>query len=51
MADTPLRPFAKDTFVGVDVVKFLRDGRATVTGFTMSRYNLRGLRFARVRAD
>jgi len=49
MADTPLRPFAKDTFVGVGVVRFLRDARGAVTGFTTSRYNLRGLRFNRVR--
>jgi CubicO group peptidase (beta-lactamase class C family) len=46
-----LKPFGKDAFLGpgVGVVKFVRDPRGQVVGFTMNRYNLRGLRFDRYR--
>ncbi len=43
--------FGRDAFVGpgIGVLKFFRDSRGEVTGFTMNRYNLRGLRFDRSR--
>jgi hypothetical protein len=46
-AGTPLQPFAKDTFVGslVGIMRFSRDARGAVTGFTVNRYNVRGVRF------
>lgn len=49
MADVPLKAFARDTFVGMGVVKFLRDAHGAVAGFTMDTYSLRNLRFNRVR--
>jgi hypothetical protein len=49
-AAIPLRPFARDTFVGslVGIMKFFRDGRGAITGFTLDRYNARELRFDRI---
>jgi len=46
-----LSPFTKDTFVGdiVGIVKFSRDGRGAVTGFTINRASVIGLRFDRVK--
>jgi len=46
-ADIPLLPVFKDLFAGnsVGAVKFLRDARGAVTGFTVNRYNARGIRF------
>ena len=43
-------PFAKDVFVGesVGMVKFLRDSRGAVTGFTVNRDAARGVRFDRI---
>jgi hypothetical protein len=49
-ADIPLQPLAKDTFAGssVGIVKFFRDARGAVTGFTVNRDAARGVRFDRV---
>jgi len=46
-----ISPFMKDVFVGdiVGMVKFSRDGRGTVTGFTVNRASVIGLRFDRVK--
>jgi CubicO group peptidase (beta-lactamase class C family) len=47
-----LRPFGKDAFTGPGVggvLQFFRDSHGEVIGFTMNRYNLRGLRFDRLR--
>jgi len=48
-ADVLLQPFDKDTFAGssVGAVKFLRNARGAVTGFTVNRDNARGVRFDR----
>jgi CubicO group peptidase (beta-lactamase class C family) len=47
-----LRPIATDTFTGavVDLVKFSRDARGDVSGFTVNRADVRDLRFDRVKA-
>jgi len=47
----PLSPFSKDTFAGdfVGVVKFSRDSRGAVTGFTTNRGSVIGLRFDRLK--
>jgi hypothetical protein len=49
-ADILLQPFAKDTFAGrsVGAVKFLREVRGAVIGFTVNRDNARGVRFDRI---
>jgi CubicO group peptidase (beta-lactamase class C family) len=49
--EVSLVAFAKDTFVGsgVGIVKFFRDARGAVAGFTISRYNVRNVRFERVK--
>ena len=49
---TTLHPVFKDAFVGdyVGVVRFLRDARGTVAGFTLNRSGARGVRFERVKA-
>jgi CubicO group peptidase (beta-lactamase class C family) len=49
-SDIPIAPFSKDVFVGdyVGIVKFSRDSRGVVTGFTLNRENARGVRFDRV---
>jgi CubicO group peptidase (beta-lactamase class C family) len=46
-----ITPFAKDVFVGdvVGVVRFSRDQRGAVTGFTVNRDAARGVRFERVK--
>jgi CubicO group peptidase (beta-lactamase class C family) len=46
-----IAPFSKDVFVGdfVGIVKFSRDSRGVVTGFTLNRENARGVRFDRAR--
>jgi CubicO group peptidase (beta-lactamase class C family) len=43
-------PFENDQFVGdvVGIVKFSRDARGTVTGFTLNRLVARGVRFERI---
>jgi CubicO group peptidase (beta-lactamase class C family) len=45
--DVTISPFSKDVFVGdwVGIVKFSRDARGAVTGFTLNRENDRGVRF------
>jgi hypothetical protein len=45
-----LYPVFKDVFAGDSVgkVRFTRDARGTVTGFTMNRANARGVRFDRI---
>ena len=50
-AEVRLRPLGRDLFAcdGLGVLRFLRGTRGDVTGFTMNRYNLRGLRFDRFR--
>jgi hypothetical protein len=44
-------PFSRDVFVGdwVGIMKFLRDGRGAISGFTINRANARGVRFDRVK--
>ena len=44
-----LYPVFKDAFVGdyVGTVRFLRDSRGSVTGFTLNRNSARGVRFER----
>jgi len=46
-----LSPVYKDAFVGdyVGMVRFLRDARGTVAGFTLNRSGARGVRFERVK--
>ena len=46
--DVVLRPIFKDGFDGFNVVKFSRDARGRVTGFTINATGVRSLRFARV---
>ena len=50
--DIILRPILPDAFHGslVDVLKFSRDARSTVTGFTVHTSGVRSLSFARVNA-
>ena len=50
-ADVVLRPIFPDAFAGagVSVVKFSRDARGVVTGFTVNTSSVRGLRFDRVK--
>lgn len=47
--DVTIAPFSKDMFVGdwVGIVKFSRDARGAITGFTVNRDNARGVRFER----
>jgi hypothetical protein len=49
--DVTIPPFAKDIFVGdwVGIVKFSRDAREAITGFTVNRDNARGVRFDRIK--
>jgi CubicO group peptidase (beta-lactamase class C family) len=49
--DTTVRGFSKDVFAGdvVGIVKFSRDARGAVTGFTVNRGGARDVRFDRVR--
>ena len=49
--DVVLRPIYPDGFAGavVSVVKFSRDARGVVTGFTVNSSGVRGLRFDRVK--
>ena len=44
-------PFEKDVFVGdwVGIMKFIRDARGAVSGFTVNRASAKGVRFDRVR--
>jgi len=52
--DTPVQGFSKDVFVGdvVGIVKFSRDARGAVTGFTLNRGGAHDVRFIRIkRAD
>ena len=44
-------PFSKDVFVGdlVGIVKFSRDARGTVSGFSVNREQVRGVRFDRTK--
>jgi CubicO group peptidase (beta-lactamase class C family) len=48
-----LYPVFKDGFVGVYVgtVRFLRDPRGAVTGFTVNRNSARGVRFERIKRE
>lgn len=48
-SDITITPFAKDVFVGdwVGIVKFSRDARGQVTGFTVNRMNVRGVQSER----
>jgi hypothetical protein len=49
-SDGVLRPIFPDAFAGTgSVVKFSRDARGVVTGFSMNANGVRGLRFDRVR--
>jgi cell envelope opacity-associated protein A len=45
-----LHPVFKDAFVGdyVGTVRFVRNARGAVTGFTLNRNSARGVRFERV---
>jgi CubicO group peptidase (beta-lactamase class C family) len=52
--DTPVQDCSKDVFAGdgVGIVKFSRDARGTVTGFTLNRGGAHDVRFSRIkRAD
>jgi hypothetical protein len=44
-------PFSKDVFVGdlVGIVKFSRDASGNVSGFSVNREQVRGLRFYRTK--
>ena len=46
-----LHPVFKDTFVGdyVGTVRFVRDARGVIAGFTLNRNSARGVRFERVK--
>jgi CubicO group peptidase (beta-lactamase class C family) len=46
-----IMPFENDQFVGdvVGIVKFSRDARGALTGFTLNRWVARGVRFERIR--
>ena len=48
--DTTVQGFSKDVFVGdvVGIVKFSRDARGAVTGFTLNRGGAHGVRFDRI---
>jgi hypothetical protein len=48
-----LNPVFKDGFVGdyVGTVRFFRDPRGAVAGFTLSRKSARGVRFERVKRE
>lgn len=48
-ADSVLTPVFKDGFSGLGLVKFTRNVRGSVTGFTFHRADVRGLRFDRVK--
>jgi CubicO group peptidase (beta-lactamase class C family) len=50
-ADISLQPLGRDMFAGssVGTLKLLRDARGTVTGFTMNRFIVRGVRFERLK--
>ncbi|MND02443.1 hypothetical protein D3C83_218260 [compost metagenome] len=48
-ADSILSPVFKDGFSGLGIVKFSRNARGAITGFTFNRADVRGLRFDRVR--
>lgn len=48
-ADSVLTPVFKDGFSGLGLVKFTRNARGAVTGFTFHRADVRGLRFDRVK--
>jgi len=49
--DVTIAPFLKDIFVGdvVGIVKFTRDSRGAMTGFTLNRDAARGVRFDRIK--
>lgn len=49
--DVTMAPFSKDVFVGdwVGIVKFTRDSRGAMTGFTLNRENARGVRFDQIK--
>lgn len=51
LESSPLQPVSKDAFVGdyMGVVRFVRDARGSVAGFTLNRQAARGVRFDRVR--
>ncbi len=50
-ASVPLQPIFRDAFYGslVDLIRFARDARGRVTGFTINRTSVRNLHFERVR--
>ena len=50
LQSSPLYPVSKDAFVGdyMGVVRFFRDQRGLVSGFTLNRQAARGVRFERV---
>jgi CubicO group peptidase (beta-lactamase class C family) len=50
-AEIPVQPFSRDVFVGdsVGIVKFSRDARGALSGFTVNRENDRGVRFDRMK--
>lgn len=48
-ADSILSPVFKDGFSGLGIVKFTRNARGVVTGFTFNRADVREVRFDRVK--
>ena len=51
LQSSTLRPVSRDTFVGevVGTVRFVRDAKGAVTGFTLNRNSARGVRFERLK--
>jgi hypothetical protein len=51
LESSTLHPVSKDAFVGnlMGTVRFLRDARGAVSGFTLNRMSARGVRFERVK--
>ena len=51
--DVTIAPFSKDVFVGdwLGIVKFSRDARGVITGFTINRDIARDVRFDRLKGS
>jgi hypothetical protein len=51
LESSALHPVSKDAFVGnyMGVVRFFRDNRGAIAGFTLNRAAARGVRFARLK--
>lgn len=51
LQSSTLHPVFKDAFVGdyMGTVRFLRDPKGSITGFTLNRNSAKGVRFERVK--